>query len=49
MNGVNAKTVEVLVTGGHVRSALCVARSLARRGVLLMVIGEAPVMALRSR
>lgn len=49
MNGVNAKTVEVLVTGGNVRSALCVARSLARRGVPLMVVGEARVMALRSR
>jgi len=49
MTGVSAKSVEVLVTGGHVRSALCVARSLARRGVPLMVVGEAPVMALRSR
>jgi len=49
MKGLDARSVEVLVTGGHVRSALCVARSLARRGVSVMVTGEAPVMALRSR
>lgn len=49
MNAVTEKPREVLITGGDTRPGLAVARSLARRGVSLLVVGQKPDMAFRSR